>query len=1290
MNKLFTKIAALALGATMAVGVGVAVASGNEAKTAEATTAGTAYTISSTAATTITNNGLYVLKQGTNGFTGSIASNWAQTTTTASNYFILKAVGSSTSFTLQDMDDSTKQIYCSAAKKIAWGSTGTTFKFMTGKKTTSISNAVGNSTVGTLQYNSSGGFRPYTSATGADAQLFAATPASTKLTGIALSGTGVDTSSAPAYSIEFNASDSTAHTINVGLTPSNATDQKVNITSTGGTSGLVTRSTSQVTCSSGSGSFTVTSKGDAGYEVLTLKGNTETSVQAYLTVTVLDDSKTYYSVSYTGLHGNLSNTSSVVEGDPLDTYLVPDTHYHLPTSITLTMGGSTLTPGTDYDYDNETGRIQILEVTGDVVVSTSCVEDSKYTITYVHGDHGTGDDYVVNNVYAGSYTLATFATAGFTASSGYSFKKWSVGGVEYAEGASVTISGATTVTAVYQEVTTYTIVTDVSKLADGTKFVLVGYASSTYRIDKDLNSGHIKMNAVTAATTISNGTSSGSTLVTTEADIYTLKGSAGAWEIVDASGNYLQFTGTSNGNDSFTDSSSADTKFSISLTDGKVIIASNSRSSRYLYYNTSTGDLRNYGGTSSSVIACYMFAYIPPQNELSSIALSGDYKTSFASGDTFSFGGTVTASYTIASDANVTSSTTFHLDSSSGTNMSGVTMTHAAHDGHTIYAKYTEGGITKTASYSITVSNAPVSSVSIETHAAEVGLEEDYSISGITPTVLPADAVKTTEWVVSANTVSDDYTWNGTTLTSGQTEGTITLRCRSTADNSKYDELVVTVTGDPTAEFIPASVSGYVGKGASVAFTYGNIDDTSKIAVSSSNASVTVGAITASAGEGSVAITFVSAGSATLSISYDGGSTLDSITVTVSDDSVTALTWSAPTIKVYSGASTTVSDASSWNVHYTMASGDYGSLLYGEYTLKLGGSTITLPHTWDATDDGKVLSIEYAGYTSPTTSTVDVTQTLQAVNASDISAWDYTFTAKAWSAAGSATLDDKEWTMSGTDDGTQYFGYDATKGQQFGSGSHPYSDLTLSSSAFSGTIASVTVYTSGAKDIDATIQVSVGGTTYGDAQTITATNTPYTFDLGGKSGTISIDYVNSSSKAIYIKEIVVNTVSGSHNIANASGHEAAQKAVVKFAKTFNAAMDTTAGCTTNMSSAWSTATTAWNTFTSEAAALGSTEEAYAKNLIKYATAQWTENTDSDYSYCLERAMATYEKCVSSYEMTAFMSTVRPVGRSVNINPISIIGSKSDFNVISIVVITSVISLTAIGGYFFLRKRKENI
>ena len=196
MNKLLMKVAGLALGLALATGVGVAVASSREAVPAEATTVGTTYSISSTAATSITNNGLYVLKEGSNGFTGTITSNWGYVSTTSSNFFILKAVGSTTSFTLEDYDGTNGSIYCSAAKKIAWStSDSTTFKLMTGKKTTTISNAVGNDTVGTLQNGtgSPGGVRPYTGGTGNDFQLFAVSVSSKTLTSIALSGSMTNT-----------------------------------------------------------------------------------------------------------------------------------------------------------------------------------------------------------------------------------------------------------------------------------------------------------------------------------------------------------------------------------------------------------------------------------------------------------------------------------------------------------------------------------------------------------------------------------------------------------------------------------------------------------------------------------------------------------------------------------------------------------------------------------------------------------------------------------------------------------------------------------------------------------------------------------------------------------------------------------------------------------------------------------------------------------------------------------------------------------------------------------------
>ncbi len=1259
MNKLFTKIVGAALGLTMAIGVGVAVGSGSkEATPVHAATAGSAYVedavVSAGGSISTGSTDYYVLKSTGGYYYTGVSSGWGNVSNSISNAVLLTLSGNASGFTIYDTAASAYLTY--TAKSFTTGSTGTSVIVGTGTVSGTSYPCVQNGTTGVLKSNtgSSNKLRWYAGTSYATnmlpVQLIKVKPASTPLTSIGLSGTGVS-----GNAISIGSSDSTAHTINVSLTPSTATDKKVNIAHQSGTSGLFTKSASQITCSNGSGSFTITgTNATSGSETFRISGNTETGVYVDLVVTALDDSATYWTVSFDVNGGSATIADMEVEDGDTFEFPSPGTKAHHSFDGWSSDGGNTL-----YDAGDESPAVG-----DDIEYTAYWTQDAQTTVIYKSGD-GTGSD-ISSTEYAGSYSLASFPGT-WSAPSGKAFSKWSDGSSQYSAGANYTLIGNTTVTftAVYKAVDEYTLFSGALVEGDyvicsGTK-AMKNETTSSPRID-------------VADVTVTNNK-----IVDPDASIiWHIAQDGDYWTIYNAAvEKYAAFTST-NGRGTLIDSVTDYARFS---TEGSYEFKNVEKSDKYLRYNATYG-FASYA-TSTGVS---LTLYKAPSNELSSIALSGDYKTSFNSGETFSFGGTVTASYTLNDPVNVTSSTTFHLDSASGTNMSGVTMTHAAHDGHTIYAKYTEGGITKTATYEISVSNAPVSSVSITTHAAEIGFEEDYSISGITPTVLPADAVKTTEWVVSANTVNNDYTWTGTKLTSGNTEGTVTLRCRSTVDNSKYDELVVTVTGDPTAEFTPASVSGYVGKSDDIAFTYGNMSDTSLISITSSNSSIAeVDEFVADAGEGLVTVNFVAAGSATLSISYDGGSTLDSITVTISADSVTALTWSAPTIKVYSGATTTVSDASSWNVHYTMASGDEGDLSYGEYTLKLGGSSITLPHTWDASEDGKVLSIEYGGFSSPTTSTVDVTQTLQAINASDTSAWDYTFTAKVWSAEGSETLDDKAWTMSGTGNG--YWGYDATKGQQFGSGSNPYSALTLSSSAFSGTIASVTVYTSGAKDINATVQVSVGGTAYGDAQTITATNTDYTFDLGGKSGTISIDYVNSSSKAIYIKEIVVNTVSGSHNIANVAGHEAAQKAVVAFAKAMNAAFDDTANCTDGVAAAWATASSAYSSNITNNASLSADEKAYAKNLIKYASAQYTDDTDDDYSYCLERAMATYEACIQKHGQTAFMSDVRPVSASSRITSLSFVNGNG--NTVAIIVIISMISVTAIGGYFFLRKRKED-
>ena len=1266
MNKLFTKIVGLALGLTMAVGVGVAVANNSKEATPVHATE-TSYTI-----TFKTGSG-----DGTKGSTSTAMSSYTSSSyvtgnaTTATNAYYAGSSG-------------LKLGTSSASGSLAFGLA--TSGQVTATKVTVNAKRYNSSKAATIKLgnlatqNLTSSFADYEFAlTGALTSISITTSkyawvasvsvyynASTPLTGITLGG------AASQNAISIGSSDLTAKTVSVTLNPSGATDQKVNIAHQSGTSGLFTVSSS-ATCTSGSGSFTVTGKGNAsGSETFRISGNTETSVYVDLVVTALDDSVTYWTVSFDSQGGASIADMNVEDGESFE-FPNPGTKTHYSFDGWSSDGGNTL-----YAQGATSPAVG-----DDIEYTAYWTEDAKYTVTYVHGDHGTGNNYVVNNVYGGSYTLATFATAGFTASSGYSFKKWSVGGVEYAEGATVTISGATTVTAVYQEVTTYTIVTSVANLVEDTTFVLVYETSGSYYVDTAITSNHVALTAKTAATTISNGVSSGSTLVSTEAMVLTLKGSEGAWKIK-CGDQYLKFTGTSNGNDAFDTEANAST-FSASIKDNKYILftcTSSTGNGRVWRMNTSSKDMRNYA-TNSGVGDVYMFAYIPPQNELSSIALSGDYKTSFASGETFSFGGTVTASYTIDTEKTVTGSTTFHLDSAEGANMSGVTMTHDAHDGHTIYAKYTEGGITKTATYPISVANAPVSSLTIASNTGKVATKELFDMSDIGVTILPADAVQTYEWTVLSNTVNDDYKFVADIVEAGNTEGTITLKCTSTADSSKYQTFVLTVSGNPVVT-LPNSVTLYTGKTTTVTASVegGTSPYTYSWSITSGGSYASI-----SSGGSSTTVTLsgTAAGSVTLQCSVtDSNSKSDSASVTFSviASAVTEVNWSASAFDVFSGATIPSNIDDTWEVNYEKNNGDADYITFGDYELYVGSKEITsLPYTFVAEDDGESLHVEYGGVSSSSVA-VTVTQTINAVNATLTDSWDHTFTAKAWSAAGDWTISEKLWTMSGTDDGTPYFGYDATKGQQFGSGSHPYSDVSLQSSAFSGTVDSVTVYTSGANSINATVQVSVGGTAYGSAQTITNTNTPYTFDLGGKSGTISIDWVNSSSKAIYVKEIVVNTVSGSTNIANNASHKAAQRAAVAYAQAFNAAMDDTENCTTGLATAWSTCSTAYNTFKSEAAALGSAEEAYAKNLIKYATAQYSDDSGEA---CIERMMKTYEICVQKHGQTAFMSELVTLSPA-HVSPISVVTSNG--STVAIVVVTAMIGLTAVGGYFFLRKRKE--
>lgn len=138
--------------------------------------------------------------------------------------------------------------------------------------------------------------------------------------------------------------------------------------------------------------------------------------------------------------------------------------------------------------------------------------------------------------------------------------------------------------------------------------------------------------------------------------------------------------------------------------------------------------------------------------------------------------------------------------------------------------------------------------------------------------------------------------------------------------------------------------------------------------------------------------------------------------------------------------------------------------------------------------------------------------------------YSHTITVKTWSALGEQSLNGVNWTATGTATDGGYFGYDNTKGQQFGSGSKPFSALTLTTSEIAGTITSVKVNTSGANSVNATFKVKVGDTyfTSGEADHIAVTNTAtdYTF-TGSASGAVALEWAQTSSKALYIKSVEI-------------------------------------------------------------------------------------------------------------------------------------------------------------------------
>ena len=202
-----------------------------------------------------------------------------------------------------------------------------------------------------------------------------------------------------------------------------------------------------------------------------------------------------------------------------------------------------------------------------------------------------------------------------------------------------------------------------------------------------------------------------------------------------------------------------------------------------------------YGGKS-----CNQPITVTPAKTLSSISISG-YTTNFVEGDTFSFGGTVTAHYSDSDTADVTSSATF-----TGYNMTTV-------GNQTVTVSYTYKGTTKTQEYSINVAQGTLDSISVTGQTTVYQKNAEFSFDGtctaiftngyhktVTPTSISSPDMSTG----GNKTVTISYTYNGKTK---ETSYQITVNSYRTVMEVQNKEGTITWPTSSTAS-VDGSVTG--------------------------------------------------------------------------------------------------------------------------------------------------------------------------------------------------------------------------------------------------------------------------------------------------------------------------------------------------------------------------------------------------------------------------------------------------------------------------------------------------
>ena len=133
--------------------------------------------------------------------------------------------------------------------------------------------------------------------------------------------------------------------------------------------------------------------------------------------------------------------------------------------------------------------------------------------------------------------------------------------------------------------------------------------------------------------------------------------------------------------------------------------------------------------------------------------------------------------------------------------------------------------------------------------------------------------------------------------------------------------------------------------------------------------------------------------------------------------------------------------------------------------------------------------------------------------------YSFTFDKQVWHGWSTQNLNGVNWSLSGTN--ATYFGFDTNKGQQFGSANNPNEWVSLKTLDIPGNITSIRIHASGANDVQADLNVQVGGIDFSPTSfPLSSANQAFEFS-GFSSGELKVNIINSSAKALYIRRIEV-------------------------------------------------------------------------------------------------------------------------------------------------------------------------